>query len=201
MLKPAAALTLALAAVATTTAVAAAPSTVVTTVAASEPFDGATSQMTRGRVFIETPRSWRRTTRNGNLTARFHVTIGADCTARLIVASRNVATRETTTAQLDRATGFALATIAQGTGGAGPWRLVELHDSDFDGQPRGVRPFYGIATKRVARRRYLQVRAVGDADKSCSDAQVRAGRFASALGGLMRTARISVVIRPTPPRG
>lgn len=163
----------------------------VTKVSANNGFGGDHDSETRGRVFIETPPALVRISRNGLRTAEFRMTTGPSCTIRLLVATRNVATPVGPRTQVDRATRRAIGFVGAGAGTAGPWRAVEIRDGDVHSKHR-VRRIYALASKRVAARRYVQVRAFGAADLSCTDADVRSGAFAGRLAHLMGTARIDV---------
>lgn len=73
----------------------------------------------------------------------------------------------------------------EGDGRAGAWRVVRMRDDTL----------YAIASKRIANRRYGQVRALGFASGNCTNAALR--QIGAHLVELIRTARVDVEVRRT----
>ncbi len=144
-----------------------------------------TREVTQGRFFVQPSDAWRREGRDGLRTATFLVRPEEGCVVKVRVSLRGVATRSGPRNQVRSATRGGTPVFGEGDGRAGPWRVVRM-DNDA---------LYGIASKRIADRRYAQVRALGFAQGTCTDAAQR--RIGAQLVKLVRTARVDVKVRRT----
>lgn len=142
-------------------------------------------EVTQGRFFVQTPAAWQRQGRDGLRTATFLIHPEQDCTVKVLVALRGVATRNGPRTQVGLATRAGTEVFGEGDGRAGAWRVVLMSNDTL----------YAIASKRIANRRYGQVRALGFANENCTDAALR--QIGAHLVKLIRTARVDVKVRRT----
>ena len=158
-----------------------------------EHVDGTSDEGLQGRVLITTPRSWRHINRDAAPTAHFTARSGAGCAVKVDVSARAVATREGARAQARRSTRPLAAVLGDGSRPRGAWRNVQLAPSQDDA---GESPpeMYGIAVIRIARRRFVHVRAFALFDPACTTSQIRSGPVASALNRLLRRACVQARI-------
>jgi hypothetical protein len=147
----------------------------------------------RGRALIETPRAWRHINHDAAPTAHFTARSGAGCAAKVDVSGRAVATRANARAQARQATRSPAAVIGEGSRPRGAWRAVQLAPSQ-DRTGESPPDVYGIAVVRIARRRFVHVRAFALFDPACTTSQIRSGPVASALNRLLRRARVEARI-------
>ena len=159
----------------------------------AERVDGAGGEGLRGRALIETPRSWRHINRDAAPTAHFTARSGAGCAAKVDVSGRAVATRASARAQARQATRSPAAVIGEGSRPRGAWRAVQLAPSQ-DRTGESPPDVYGIAVVRIARRRFVHVRAFALFDPACTDRQIRSGPVARALNRLLHRARVEARI-------
>jgi hypothetical protein len=144
-----------------------------------------TREVTQGRFFVRTPDAWQREGRDGLRTATFLVRPMHGCTVKVLVALRGVATRNGPRTQVGFATRAGTTVFGEGDGRAGPFRVVLMNDDTL----------YAIASKRIANRRYGQVRALGFANGNCTSAALR--QIGAHLVKLIRTAPVDVKVRRT----
>lgn len=144
-----------------------------------------THEVTQGRFYVQTPDAWQRQGRDGLRTATFLIRPEPGCTVELHVALRSVATRTGPRTQLRTATRAGRALFGAGDGRAGPWRVAQMSNDTL----------YAIASKRIANRRYGQVRALGFPRGNCTDAALR--QIGARLAKLLHTARLDVRVRRT----
>lgn len=142
-----------------------------------------THEVTQGRLFVQTPDAWQREGRDGLRTAIFRVQPEAGCAVKVLVSLRGTATRTGPRTQVGVATRGGAPIFGEGDGRAGPWQVART--------PSGT--LYGIASKRIALRRYAQVRALGFAEGTCTDAALR--QIGDHLVNLVRTARVEVKVQ------
>lgn len=143
------------------------------------------NEVTQGRVFVQTPQAWQRQGRDGLRTATFLLGPQAGCSVEVLVAVRGVATRTGPRSQVRYATRGGTPVFGEGDGSAGPWRVVLT----------GANTLYAIASKRIAARRYAQVRALGFVRGTCAVGALR--EIGERLVTLVRTARVDVRVRRT----
>ncbi|MCW3001167.1 MAG: hypothetical protein JWQ20_465, partial [Conexibacter sp.] len=155
-----------------------------------EGVDGALEAV-RGSVTIETPTTMQRDSHDGALTARFTSHVSGACTARVQVSNRAVATRSGAAAQAAASTGFRTSALGQGRRRDGAWALVEQEVLDPQlRQPTGAQQLYGIAVVRLARHRWLHVRAFVTYAGTCSADDRQKGSAAVGVRDLLVTARV-----------
>ena len=140
-------------------------------------------EVTQGRFFVQTPDAWQREGRDGLRTAVFRVHPEASCVVKVLVSLRGVATRTGPRAQVRTATRGGNPIFGEGDGRAGPWRVVRTASGML----------YGITSKRIAVRRYAQVRALGVAEGTCTDAALL--QIGDHVVRLVRTARMDVNVQ------
>lgn len=152
----------------------------------------------RGRILVRTPvASFTRTSNDTAPTARFEARVSCECRAQVVVSKRAVATREGAVAQALRPTSAVDAVIASVRRRDRAWRLVEYRRVDPDTyETTERRRLYGLAVVRIAKRRWMHVRAFADFGTSCSEDDRRRGAAAKALDRLLATARVEASIVP-----
>jgi hypothetical protein len=145
-----------------------------------------------GKVLINTPRAWKRTSRDTVQTAKFRLPMQGACSAVVQVSVRAAATRGSAKARARRVTRFAVAVIADNARPRGWVRLVQLLPGEADAPD-----MYGIAVVRLAKWRLVDVRAFAWFT-GCSDQQIRSGDAAIGLKTLLQTAQLRArIVRPT----
>lgn len=144
-----------------------------------------TREVTQGRFYVQTPDAWQRRGRDGLRTATFLIRPEQGCTVELLVALRGVATRTGPRTQVRTATRAGRVFFGEGDGRAGPWRVARMSNDTL----------YAIASKRIADRRYGQVRALGFPRGRCTDAALR--QIGARLAKLVHTARVDVRVLRT----
>ena len=124
---------------------------------------------------------------------RFTVALDGGCSGVIEVSGRAVATSESARARAERATTWRLALISEGPRARGWKRLIQLRPPSAPGAPAIPRSqparLYGIAIVKLARNRWVDVRALGSF-QGCSDEQLRIGSIPSALDSLLYTATV-----------
>lgn len=129
---------------------------------------------------MQTPDVRQREGRDGLRTATFLISPEEDCTLEVHVALRGVATRTGPRTQVRSATRGGSAFFGEGDGRAGPWRVARMSNDTL----------YAVASKRIANRRYAQVRAPGFPSGNCKDATLR--EIGAQLAKLVHRARVDV---------
>lgn len=163
-----------------------APNAIATTTKVAANGDRLTThEVTQGRFFVQTPDAWQRQGRDGLRTATFLIRPEQGCTVEVHVALRGVATRTGPRTQVRTATRAGHAFFGEGDGRAGPWRVARMSNDTL----------YAIASKRIANRRYGQVRALGFPRGNCTDVALR--QIGARLAKLIHTARVDVWVRRT----
>jgi hypothetical protein len=153
----------------------------------------------RGTAAVSTPRSWKRTSKDGAPTTKFRAKSGK-CSAEIQVSGRAVASRTDPVARIRSVTRSPGAVIGQGRRRTGAWRIVHLKrggSAYTQDLPRAYKQdppdVYGLAALRLRKSRFVDVRVFAWFD-GCTTSQIRRSPLATGLATLLRTAGVSARI-------
>jgi hypothetical protein len=159
-------------------------------VSLSHVIDGDPAHVVEGQATVDAGARLLRHGPDGGHLVRFRGGGKVQCHPNLSVYVRVFARSRGPKAQIDQ-TGRAarLHAIRSGFGSAGPWRLDEIRDGSYGSVARHRR-WLGVASFRIAHRRYAEIEVSGTADLTCDDTQFRKGTVVDAIAGLLSTARV-----------
>ena len=149
-------------------------------------------EVVRGRTDVSVPRAWQRLDRQ-SATPLLLRADGA-CAPHVRLDTRATATRSDATAQVRRSTRFGTAAIDEGGTSTLAWRVVETPQVD------GRRGIYGVAAIRVARHRWLHLRAIVTLARSCETQYSADSDLISTIVRYLSTRPEQVAVRDAPRR-
>ena len=153
-----------------------------------ETFDGSLGkERLVGRVVLMTRRTWKRTSHDGAVTAKFSEQADAGCSAVVHVSVRATISAQTAQERARRVTspGHGVALLADAPRPGGWLRVQQLRGAP----PASAPDIYGIAIVRVARHRYADVRAFAWFT-GCTTAQIQAGPTAVGMRSALGSAQV-----------